>query len=259
MTNPYESPTQVEEPPPLQAARGEPLSPEYRVLFVIALFGVIFVNTAKLATLHFQLTLDGLTVVLQAVAAAAGLAAIPLAAFRGRQRARTFPVYLGHWLLLTTGIYWLVMLGYDAWNVRVWESYDQSTASGIAVRDPKFDSFAVHALTTLAASTVHWLALRAMRRDRLCQAYLAAAIAGLYWLSFSRLVPGLSDAARTLIALPLGLAVIVLFGSILLRDLRQPNAKDRMHWVGMGSVLLAVIAPLANLAAALWQFRQAIQ
>ncbi|WP_254511716.1 hypothetical protein [Anatilimnocola floriformis] len=252
MTNPYESPVPEDEiQPSLDAdpiARGEQIGPEYRVLFFVALAIVIYNDGFFIGALYQMLTPTNAAQLLMVIASAAGLAALPLAVWRKWQRSATFPVQLGHWILLMAGAAWLGLKVSEAWYVQLGSnSLTEELGSGNTLRQMNV----VRAVVLLVISSIYWLALNSLRGDRLSQAYVLAAIAGLYVVGLTPLL-GISRIMAGLVAIPAALAVMILFGTILVRDLLHPKTKDPMHWVGFSTIALNAAAALINAAQSFW-------
>jgi hypothetical protein len=176
----------------------------------------------------------------------AAIGGMLLAIGQTSQRRRTFPTQLGHWLLLMAGATWLAQVCYSGieWlvtgtNTVDWQALSKQSANLLAIR----------ALLFLVASLVHWFALRKLRGNLLAQSYVLLLLFVTYWIAFLPLV-GKNGAASMMAFSPLGvLLLIVAMLTTLVRDIRHPQGRDQLHWVGwitQVAILIVGMIPVVN-------------
>lgn len=165
----------------------------------------------------------------------AAIGGMLLAVAQTSQRRRTFPTQLGHWLLLMASATWLAQVCYAGieWHL---------ANANIAVLGPQSaDALAIRALLFLVASLVHWLALRKLRGDLLAQSYVLLLLLMTYWTAFLPLV-GKDGVAAMMAFSPLGVVLLIVTMLItLVRDIRHPQGRDPLHWVGWSTQVAILI------------------
>jgi hypothetical protein len=104
--------------------------------------------------------------------------------------------------------------------------------SGLLTGRQSTNLLAIRALLFLVASLMHWAALRQLRGDTPAQVYVLLLIGMMYWLS---IVPMLGDSGGDwikLLNIPWTWLVVGASLFTFVRDIRYPQGRDDLHWVG---------------------------
>ena len=165
---------------------------------------------------------------------ATGLAAIVLAIWRRVERRRTFPAHFGHWLLLSIGIECFVIgiypLIYSPFTANAQLSETGELPPELESRLRTIGSLLIVLFVICPA-----LAMYYCRGEKFWQRYAPLMIVSTLWSSvqhFFTWEQNPSAIAVTDVIRFLGLLCFLIAAG---RDVRHPEGKDQVHWVGVGA------------------------
>lgn len=162
---------------------------------------------------------------------AAGLAALILMIWRRVERRRTFPAQFGHWLLLALGIECLIAGIYPL----ICYPFIAGELNELGELPFELDRRLRTIVSFLGVLNVITpaLAMYYCRSEKLWQRYAPLLIVNTLWLAVQNyFVWDQSPSAKTVTNVIMFLRLLCFLIAVG-RDLRQPEGKDQVHWIGL--------------------------